>query len=245
MRIAVLSDIHANLEAFTSVLADMDSLASPPEEVISLGDVVGYGPDPEACIRLLRERGILSVAGNHELGVARTDCRRWFNLQSREALNRTCKLVGDETVDFIKTLPMTLRRHNALFVHGLPPDSALKYLYEVDEGQFGDLFGSFAEPVAFIGHTHELEIVAWDGTAVRREPLREGVRTLDTAMRYLVNIGAVGQPRDGDPRAKYVLWDTHTRGLAVRFVEYDVETTISKFAAAGMPQRYADRLRGR
>lgn len=242
MRIAVLSDIHGNLEAFISVLNDMDSLVPPPAEIISLGDNLGYGPDPEACVALVRERGILSVMGNHELGVARSRYRRWFNSQSREALQRTCELVSPETVEYVGGLPQFLSRHGALFVHGLPPDSVLKYLYELDTEQLQALFGTFAEPVAFIGHTHELELICHTGAEVQREPLGMGVHQLDKAHRYLINIGAVGQPRDGDRRAKYVVWDTEAWTLDVRFVSYDVETTVRKFKEAGMPLRYAERL---
>lgn len=242
MRIAVLSDIHGNLEAFRSVLDDIAEQNPQPVEIISLGDILGYGPDPEACVQLIRERGIVSIMGNHELGVARSKYRRWFNSQSREALQRTCELVGEETVAYIKTLPMSLVRHDALFVHGLPPDSVLKYLYELDEQQLASLFETFSEPVAFIGHTHELELVEWSSKGVVRMPLVEGVYELDFVKRYLINIGAVGQPRDGDRRAKYVLWDTEARELTVRFVMYDVEATVRRFKEVGMPMRYAERL---
>ncbi len=242
MRIAVLSDIHGNLEALHSVLADMDAQALPPAEIISLGDNLGYGPDPEACVQLVRSRGILSVMGNHELGVARSKYRRWFNSQSREALQRTCELVSEETVAFVGALPHVLSRHDALFVHGLPPDSVLKYLYELDMEQLNVLFDTYPEPVAFVGHTHELELISRDAQGVVRAALGCGVHQLDRARRYLINIGAVGQPRDGDKRAKYVLWDTESWTLEVRFVDYDVQTTVRKFKEAGMPMRYAERL---
>ncbi|GFM32578.1 metallophosphoesterase [Desulfovibrio subterraneus] len=242
MVIAVLSDIHGNLEAFQSVLADMDAQVPPPAEILSLGDNLGYGPDPEACVQLVRERGIHSVMGNHELGVARSKYRSWFNSQSREALQRTCELVSPETVDYIAGLPMALSKHDALFVHGLPPDSALKYLYELDSKQIQALFGTFNESIAFIGHTHELELVELEPDGIFRRPLVEGLHCLDRNTRYIVNIGAVGQPRDGDRRAKYVLWDTETWELQVRFIKYDVQTTVKKFKEAGMPQRYAERL---
>ncbi|UZP66130.1 metallophosphatase family protein [Desulfovibrio mangrovi] len=242
MQIAVLSDIHGNLEAFQSVLADMKQQVPPPAEIISLGDNLGYGPDPEACVRLVRELGVLSVMGNHELGVTRSKCRNWFNPQSREALQRTCELVSEEVVEYIAGFPMSLSRHGALFVHGLPPDSALKYLYEQGTKQVAELFDAFAEPLAFIGHTHELELVEMKAGRIIRGPLAEGVHYLDRSKRYLINIGAVGQPRDGDRRAKYVLWDTETWELQVRFVEYDVQTTVRKFKEVGMPFRYAERL---
>lgn len=243
MRLAILSDIHANLEAFTSVLADIDSQRTKVDEILSLGDIIGYGPDPEACIQLLRARNIRSVQGNHELGVARSKYRNWFNSQSREALKRTCELVSEETVAFIRDLPTKIVRYGCLFVHGLPPSSSLKYLYEIETEKLPELFTRYPEQIAFIGHTHELELITWDTRQVIRSPLGIGSLQLEQENRYLINIGAVGQPRDGDNRAKYVIWDTETWELTVRFVSYNVEKTIAKFKEQGMPKRYADRLR--
>jgi diadenosine tetraphosphatase ApaH/serine/threonine PP2A family protein phosphatase len=242
MRIAILSDIHGNLEAFRSVLADIDSRRPPVGEIISLGDTLGYGPEPEACINLLRETGILSVQGNHELGLARPEYRRWFNPQSRQALDRTGELISAETMAYIRELPPFLSRHGCLFVHGLPPASAFTYLFEIALDEMNGIFSGFTEAVAFIGHTHELEIVSWRAGQAMREALAEGSLGLDRARRYIVNIGAVGQPRDGDNRAKYVLWDTDTWTLTVRFVAYDIQAAMAGFKRAGMPELYALRL---
>lgn len=242
MQIAVLSDIHANLEAFRRVLEDIDSRCPTVDEIISLGDNLGYGPEPEACMALLRQTGILSVQGNHELAVAQSKYRKWFNAQARQALNRTCELVSEKTVAYIRELPLFLIRHGCLFVHGLPPDSAFSYLYESTDEDMADIFSRFTESVAFIGHTHELEMVSWDGRRATRDTLGQGHITLDRSRRYIVNIGAVGQPRDKDNRAKYVLWDTDTWELTVRFVPYDVKAAMARFKSAGMPERYARRL---
>lgn len=242
MQIAVLSDIHANLEAFRRVLEDIDSRHPGVDEVVSLGDTLGYGPQPEACLALLRKRGIVSVQGNHELAVAQAKYRQWFNPQSREALQRTCELVSDESVAYIRELPRFLIRHGCLFVHGLPPDSAFRYLYEINGEDLADLFSRFTEAVAFVGHTHELERISWDGRRARRHALAQGDQILDRSLRHIVNIGAVGQPRDGDNRAKYVLWDTDTWTLTVRFVVYDIKSAMAGFKPAGMPDQYARRL---
>jgi diadenosine tetraphosphatase ApaH/serine/threonine PP2A family protein phosphatase len=242
MQIAVLSDIHANLEAFRRVLEDIDSQCPGVDEIISLGDTLGYGPEPEACMALLRRRGIVSVQGNHELAVATAKYRRWFNPQSRKALHRTCELVSDETVAYIRELPPCLTRHGCLFVHGMPPDSAFRYLFDIEDDGLADLFSQFAEAVAFVGHTHELERISWDGRRATRHILERGQHLLDRSSRHIVNIGAVGQPRDGDNRAKYVLWDTRTWSLTVRFVAYDIQAAMAGFQPAGMPDQYARRL---
>ena len=242
MQIAVLSDIHANLEAFHRVLGDIDSRTPGVDEIISLGDTLGYGPQPEGCMALLRKRGIVSVQGNHELAVAQAKYRQWFNPQSRKALHRTCELVSGETVAYIRELPRFLIRHGCLFVHGLPPDSAFRYLYEIKEDDLSDLFSRFSETVAFVGHTHELERISWDGRRAMRHTLEQGQHVMDRSRRHIINIGAVGQPRDGDNRAKYVLWDTETWDLTVRFVAYDIEAAMAGFKPAGMPDQYARRL---
>jgi diadenosine tetraphosphatase ApaH/serine/threonine PP2A family protein phosphatase len=242
MQIAILSDIHGNLEAFRSVLADIESRRPTVSEIISLGDTLGYGPEPEACINLLRETGIVSVQGNHELGLVQPKYRRWFNPQSRQALDRTAELISAETMAYIRELPPFLSRHGCLFVHGLPPASAFTYLFEIALDEMTAIFSSFAEAVAFIGHTHELEIVSWRDGRARRNALGEGSLVLDRSQRHIVNIGAAGQPRDGDNRAKYVLWDTQTRMLTVRFVAYDIKAAMAGFKRAGMPEQYALRL---
>jgi diadenosine tetraphosphatase ApaH/serine/threonine PP2A family protein phosphatase len=242
MQIAVLSDIHGNLEAFRSVLADIEHRRPPVEEIISLGDALGYGPEPEACINLLREGGILSIQGNHELGVVQPKYRRWFNPQSRQALDRTHELISTETMAYIRELPPSLSRHGCLFVHGLPPASAFSYLFEIALDEMAAIFSGFTEAVAFIGHTHELEIVSWRDGQATRNALGQGSLRLDRSRRHIVNIGAVGQPRDGDNRAKYVLWDTQTWTLTVRFVTYDIEAAMAGFKRAGMPEQYARRL---
>ena len=242
MQLAVLSDIHANLEAFHRVLKDIDSRCPGVDEIISLGDTLGYGPAPEACMALLRKRDIVSVQGNHELAVVQAKYRQWFNPLSREALHRTCELVSGETVAYIRELPRFLIRHGCLFVHGLPPDSAFRYLYEIKEDDLADLFSRFSEAVAFVGHTHELERISWDGRRARRHTLEQGQHVMDRSRRHIINIGAVGQPRDGDNRAKYVLWDTETWDLTVRFVAYDIEAAMAGFKPAGMPDQYARRL---
>jgi diadenosine tetraphosphatase ApaH/serine/threonine PP2A family protein phosphatase len=242
MQIAILSDIHGNIEAFRSVLGDIGIRRPPVGEIISLGDTLGYGPEPEACINLLRENGILSVQGNHELGLARPEYRRWFNPQSRQALDRTGELISADTLAYIRELPPFLSRHGCLFVHGLPPASAFTYLFEIPLDEMSRIFAGFTEAVAFMGHTHELEIVSWHAGQASREVLAEGSIDLDRSRRYLVNIGAVGQPRDGDNRAKYVLWDTDAWKLTVRFVAYDIQAAMAGFKRAGMPELYARRL---
>ncbi len=240
MKLAIISDIHGNLEAFQQVLADID--AQQATDIISLGDSIGYGPDPEAVVSLLRQRQIPQVVGNHEAAIVRRADRSWFNPVARKALNKTSGLLSDETVDYIRTLPLYMKRFSCHFVHGSPPDSYRTYLFEYEDADLPRLFASFDTPLCFVGHTHELALVSTsNGEYQRRELYRESV-TLAPNERHIINAGSVGQPRDGDNHAKYVLWTPDTRVLEVRYVDYDRETTARKIRELGMPEQYANRL---
>lgn len=242
MRIVVLSDIHANYEALVSVLSDIEREFPDVSEIISLGDIVGYGPDPELCVKKVQEHGIISVAGNHELGVGRSKYRSCFNKQSIEVVDKTALMLSEESLNYLRSLPLVIQRHGALFVHGLPPRSAFQYIWELDDERVLLKFSRFTEQVAFLGHTHELGLVRAADGLVERSGLPEGTHNLDFSSRYMVNAGAVGQPRDGDPRAKYLVWDTDSHELVVRCVRYDAAETVAKMKALGLPERYARRL---
>lgn len=242
MRIVVLSDIHANYEALTSVLHDITQFFPDVSEIISLGDIVGYGPDPELCVKMVQEHGIISVAGNHELGVGRSKYRSCFNKQAAEVVEKTSRMLSSTSLEYLRSLPLALSLHGALFVHGLPPRSAFQYIWELNDERVLLKFSRFPEQIAFLGHTHELGLVRAVDGAVERSGLPEGSYTLDFTSRYMVNAGAVGQPRDSDPRAKYLVWDTESHELIVRCVAYDPTETIIKMKERGLPERYARRL---
>ena len=240
-RIAVLSDVHGNLEALVSVLADLD--AQGAGRILNLGDMVGYGPEPDACVRLLRERGVESVLGNHELGLVEAQARNWFNPQAKRALDRTRMLLSDESLMYFRTLPRTLEAAGALFVHGCPPGLVSKYLYELSTEELRETFGLYPQRVCFIGHTHELERISlFEGGRLERKALGKGLATLDPRARHLINAGAVGQPRDGNNKAKYLLWEPEAGTLDVRFVAYDIARTAAGIIEKGLPTVYADRL---
>ncbi len=240
MRLAVLSDIHGNLEAFQEVLADLDRQGV--DRVVSLGDNVGYGPEPEAVVRLLQARGIPSVLGNHEWGLCRPEHLGWFNPGAQRALVRTGELMGEEALCTCCSLPRFRTWEGSRFVHGFPPDDVVTYLFSVDHDTLEQTLRDMDEEICFVGHTHELVLVRLGGGGVDVRPLDPGVVSLDVEGPWLVNAGSVGQPRDGDNRAKYVIWDPQARTLEVRFVSYDIRKTADGIVAAGMPRRYADRL---
>jgi diadenosine tetraphosphatase ApaH/serine/threonine PP2A family protein phosphatase len=240
MRLAVLSDIHANLEAFEQVLSDIDQNAI--DAIVSLGDNIGYGPDPNAVIALLQERRIPSVLGNHELAVISARSLDWFNPLARRSLRWTIDRLSSQSREFVSRLPAALVLHGCRFVHGFPPRAITTYLFQVSPQRILRACQRLSVALCFIGHTHDLEHVEYDGQGVSRHPLREGSIRLCLENRHILNIGAVGQPRDGDNRAKYVIWDDQTRILEVRFVAYDVDAVIRKIRAAGLPEVNATRL---
>ena len=245
MRLAIISDIHGNLEALTAVLADLD--AQGPDAVYCLGDTVGYGPDPEACVALVRGRGIASVRGNHEHALGSEHEKRWFNPQPRKALDIAEAMLSPQAMAWCKGLPRDLTvdtpQGPCRLVHGFPPRNLHLYLYEVRDRNLHRGFDNCDEAVIFVGHTHDLAHVTYDGVQAMRLPLTQGVTGLDPGLRHMVNVGSVGQPRDDfDKSAKYALWDTGAHTVEVRFVPYDAAFTVRKIIRAGIPGAYADRL---
>ncbi|MGE4503845.1 MAG: metallophosphoesterase [Desulfovibrionaceae bacterium] len=248
--LAVLSDVHANLEALTAVLADLEAvLGRAPEggDMVHLGDLVGYGPDPEACAGLLLGLGAPCLLGNHEKGLRPRENPTAMNPVARDALNRTAVLLAEETAARLRSLPRALEVRGCLCVHGCPPDSPTRYLHNVPSEERAALFASFGQRVCLCGHTHDLRL--WTlhedgGGQVAVRSLHRGETRLDPAARHIVNAGSVGQPRDGDPSAKYLLLDTETLALEVRFVPYDAEATIAKLERLGFSKSLAVRLRG-
>jgi diadenosine tetraphosphatase ApaH/serine/threonine PP2A family protein phosphatase len=240
MKTALVSDIHGNMDAFEAVLADIDRLA--PQAVFSLGDNIGYGAEPERVIRALRERNIPSILGNHELAARSPDFLEWFNPEARRSLALTFRMLSADSLAFISALPLFRRHGEGRLVHGFPPDSPTLYLFQVSAWDKRKALQSLAERICFVGHTHVLDLIGCRGEELTDHPLGEGVARLDPAQRFFVNIGSVGQPRDGDPRAKYVIWDSDAHTLEVRCIAYDVRAAAEKIIAAGLPHAHARRL---
>lgn len=238
MLIAVLSDIHGNLEALHAVCADMDAFAV--ERVACLGDMIGYGPNPEEVLSEVRERGMVCCMGNHELGIAFARERKWFNTTACKGLNLTADLLSAGSLAYISALPRAFVLCGATFVHGFPPEHVVRYLFETEDSDIRSWADS-GEALAFVGHTHELMLVTVNaGDVLRRELGLEDFFLEKGAC--IVNAGSVGQPRDGNNNAKYLLWDTERGRVTVRFVPYDIAATVRKMTDLGFPAYYASRL---
>ena len=241
MRLAILSDIHGNLEAFQAVCADI--LQQRLGGIICLGDMIGYGPDPEDVIRGVRNLRCRTVLGNHEAALLSAKSRNWMNFQARENSIQTERLLSAESLDYCRALPAFLDIGTNWFVHGYPPGSVFVYLSKKPDLVIEELLAAAGASLYFVGHTHELLLVSRQQGKISRSPLAQGRLHLEKNNRYIINAGSVGQPRDGDNRAKYLIWDDETWDLDVRFIPYDIEKTIAKIHKRGFPGIYAERLR--
>lgn len=240
MRIAIFSDIHGNLEAFQEVLIDIKQ--NVIDSLICLGDNIGYGPEPEGVLRVLKQEAIPSVLGNHELACIDSSVLDRFNPAACESLKKTIQMLSPESVKLIAGFKKSMVYHGCRFVHGFPPDSPIIYLFQVSQKNIFRIMSMMKERICFIGHTHELRIIEFDGEKCISDLLKKGIIQLKGQSRYIINIGSVGQPRDGDNRAKYVIWDTDQDCIEVRFVGYDIRKVVKKIIAAGLPEVHANRL---
>jgi predicted phosphodiesterase len=240
MKFAVISDIHGNATAFRQVLKDIED--SGLSTIYCLGDNIGYGPEPEAVLQIIRERGILSVLGNHELAVKHPEFLNRFNPIARISLEKTRSLLSETSIKQIEAMGRFYVKNNCRFVHGFPPDSPITYLFEVEKDKLISTIKISREAVCFVGHTHEPVLISYDGNEICRRPLKQETVFIDTGFACIVNVGSVGQPRDGNNSAKYVIFDDQTFELEVRFISYDVNDTVNKIYQAGLPEQHAWRL---
>lgn len=237
MRYAILSDIHGNLEALDAVLAHV---ASRAEAMLVLGDVVGYGADPIACIERVAERASAVVAGNHEHGVAGLLTLDWFNDRARAAAEWTRQRLDDDHLNWLATRPLTVELDDATLVHASPVQpEEWDYLVSADDGYAA--LPAFTTRVCFAGHSHRPGAWSVGSSGRSHEPGAHDIE-LQHGRRYLINVGSVGQPRDGDPRAAYALWDVDGRRVTIERVPYDLAGAQRKILRAGLPRFLAERL---
>ena len=225
MRVAVLSDIHSNIVALDAVL----SHAGDVDAIWHLGDVVGYGPEPDAVVARLRERGATGVRGNHDAAAVGGPEIDGFNPEARAAAEWTRDSIAPETRAWLDALPQRRVVDDVLLVHGSPRDPLREYV--TDRRAAGENIDAQETQHALHGHTHVP--AAW---LAKRDGVERGPR------RTLVNPGSVGQPRDGDPRASYLVLDQESGRVTWHRVEYDIERVQTAMRAAGLPDRLAARL---
>jgi|AMWB02.1.fsa_nt_gi predicted phosphodiesterase len=240
MRIAVMSDIHGNLAAFENVLGDIDY--SDIDSIVNLGDSIGYGPDPEKVLELIKKRNILNILGNHEQAALDKTFHFFLENGARKSIEQTMKLLTSASLSYLRKLPDFRVFNKALFVHGCPPNSCETYLNYLSNRDIENIFKSYHNTIAFAGHTHKLILISYDGKTVGFHELNDLPINLAENVRYLVNVGSVGQPRDGDSRAGYVIWDSVQNSLEAKRIPYDIKSTADKIIQRGFQQKDADRL---
>lgn len=244
MRVAILSDIHGNLEALEAVLADARELGY--DRLVCLGDIVGYGADPEECVLRIRESawsdeiGLVVVQGNHDAAVAGGD-DRYFNPDARRAVGWTRDNLSPQSIEWLGRLPLEKRFESMYFVHSSPFEPA-EWNYVTTMNEAWAAFQYFPEQLGFIGHSHVPFSVSLDADQTRIQVEPDDEIHLHPGSRYLTNVGSVGQPRDSDPRACYIICDDALGLIERRRVEYDIESAAEKIRTAGLPAFLADRL---
>jgi diadenosine tetraphosphatase ApaH/serine/threonine PP2A family protein phosphatase len=240
MRSLVISDIHSNLEAFEAVVQD----AGPVDQVWCLGDVVGYGPDPNACVELLRSRSHLCIAGNHDWATLGKLDLRDFNSDARQANLWNREQLTPDNLAYLESLPQTLVEGQFTLAHGSPRHPIWEYIIYATTAQAS--FEYFDTQHCLVGHTHtpvayRLDNEDGDEVCETIPPSLDGPLKLGPE-RLIINPGSVGQPRDGDPRASYLVLDTDALTAQHRRVEYAVERTQAKMEKHGLPMRLVMRL---
>jgi len=239
MRILVISDIHANLTAFETVLHHAQD---DWDFVWCLGDVVGYGPDPNECVELLKSLPHVCLAGNHDwAALGRLDVRT-FNPDARRAVEWTIDTLTDENIGFLEALPVTIVLGDYTLVHASPREPVWEYILEPLVAALN--FPHFETPYCFVGHTHTpviYELIADNGDTRAREPNYGAPHALN-GQRQIINPGSVGQPRDHNPNSAYGILDLKTGIFEHRRIPYDISDVQDRMRSYDMPERLITRL---
>jgi len=236
MKYAIISDIHANLEAFQTVLADIKEQQCT--HVVCLGDVVGYGANPKECLDIVREMNIPVVKGNHDEYIGVEEDPEGFNDAAAEAVAWSRAQLSDDDRKWLRDLKYFRIVANFSIVHATL-DAPQRWGYVFEKLEAAASFTYQNTQVCFFGHTHVP--VAF----IRDTGVRGGTYSkfqIEQGKKYFVNVGSVGQPRDGDPRAAYVVYDLQLGTIELRRLPYDIATAQRKIRAAGLPERLAERL---
>jgi len=243
MRLAIIADIHSNLEALESVLAHID--LEGVEAILNLGDLVGYNASPNECLELLQGRNVLSLAGNHDLALFDPERAQYFNIIAYEALMWCRQQVRPEFLKFLQGLPLVREQPGSfLACHGTPasPDTYIAYHFQ-GKGVLKHLCHRANLRVCFFGHTHRRALWYRDIRGkVALHKISPAKMRLSPEEHYLINPGSVGQPRDGNPEAAYAIFDDEDFSIHFKTAPYDVGGAQRRILAAGLPPYLAERL---
>jgi diadenosine tetraphosphatase ApaH/serine/threonine PP2A family protein phosphatase len=237
VKFAIVSDIHANVEALEAVFDRI----SADHAVLCLGDVVGYGPNPNECVALVRARAQAMVLGNHDVAAVDGFGIEFFNPAARAAMEWTRSVIERDHVTWLDALAYEWRADDYLMVHGAPVDY---FAYILDKRAAARAFEATDAPLVFVGHTHlaDYYALAPDGSIAHAHRQNGGRLDFEPGVRYIVNAGSVGQPRDLNPEASFATYDSIERSVVWERVPYALARTQAKIEAAHLPESLARRL---
>ncbi|HEV2261192.1 MAG TPA: metallophosphoesterase family protein [Candidatus Rubrimentiphilum sp.] len=237
MRYAVVSDIHGNLESLQAAFA----LLRPDDRILCLGDIVGYGPDPNACVQMIRDRATETVLGNHEVAAVDNFGVEYFNPAARSAIEWTQGVLDKPNAEWLNSLSYEVRHPEFLMVHGAPVHY---FEYILDKRRAKAAFERTDAPIIFVGHTHVAEyyVLEPDGSVGHEHRQHGGELILDPQKRYIIDVGSVGQPRDLNPQPSFVFYEPHERRVQWVRYDYPIAKVQEKIRVAGLPEVLAVRL---
>ncbi len=238
MRYAFVSDIHSNIDAFESVMEDIEN--EEPDRVLFLGDIVGYGPNPNECIDKLLQVTDVSLGGNHDWAVVGKTPDDYFNPFAKEAVDWTAKTLREDNKDFLLRTKASDVFDGFQVAHSTPfkPE---EWRYIMSQKEAIDNYSSIEEKLCFIGHSHQPLIIEYSGPASVKVYREQKFQFLPEN-KYIINVGSVGQPRDTNVKACWVLYDSDENSVQYHRVAYDIQSVQKKMEAAGLPRYLIDRL---
>lgn len=241
MRYAVLSDVHGNLVALKAVLAELEDAGI--DRYLCLGDIVGYGPRPNQCCDLVRELDMVGIRGNHDEAALNPSKAEWFTAPARACILWTIDQLRDDNLEYLRSLPTERIVDDGVTIcHGSIPDPDHYTVTPVDALMS---LREMETAITFFGHTHYAEWFAWNrgGNLPSEHPTPSGgTLKLEDDTLYLVNPGAVGQPRDGNEMASYAIYDDEAKQVQISRISYDIARTAQQMKQAGLPEAMHARL---
>ncbi len=241
MKIGILADVHSNLEAFQAVLFNLEKRGI--KKIWHLGDIVGYGPNPNECVELLKKKKIISVVGNHDLAVIGKISIFDFNPYAAQAVKINASELSQENKKILSNLPLTLKPEKEIILaHGSLRDPIWEYLLEIYQAE--ENFTLFKEKVLFVGHSHIPTIFEKRENKIYqfRFPPDKAFLKFEKDSFYIINPGSVGQPRDRNPKASFIIFDNEALTLEYHRIEYDYYRTQEKMRKKGFPNFLIERL---
>lgn len=237
MRYGVISDIHSNIEALEAVLLRLEQ--EQVEQYLFCGDLIGYGPDPQACVQryqqLSQVKKVQGVAGNHDAIVLHPELQEYFHFEALQVLEWSVKVLSKESLRCVSFLPEIAHGDGFTIVHGTPRDPLKEYFF--NSLQYRALYEKWVGQILFVGHTHMPFCMKGNAQTCKVFSAAENTTIqLDPSQRYVINPGSVGRPRDNDVRAAFGVWDTQAKTFTFLRVPYDYQKTQRKMIEFGLPR---------